>query len=89
MSDSAATVEDRVKKILRDYMKHPEDDIESDAAFADLGLDSLDGLEMMFDFESEFDIEIPDEVASEIKTVKEAVERIEALQAGEGAESAS
>lgn len=84
MNDDAGTVEDRVRKVLLDYVKNPETEITLDAAFVDLGLDSLDGLEMMFDLETEFDLAIPDEVAGEIKTVREAVEGIERLQAAEG-----
>lgn len=83
MNDDAGTVEDRVRKVLLDYVKNPETEITLDAAFVDLGLDSLDGLEMMFDLESEFDVAIPDEVAGEIKTVRQAVEGIERLQAAE------
>ena len=84
MNDDAGTVEDRVRKVLRNYVKNPEAEITLEAAFVDLGLDSLDGLEMMFDLETEFDVAIPDEVAGEIKTVQQAVEGIERLVAAEG-----
>ena len=84
MNDGITTVEARVKKVLAGYTKTPLEDIPSDAVFVDLGLDSLDGLEMMFDLEQEFDLEIPDEVAGEIKTLTQAVERIESLMSGDG-----
>lgn len=52
--------------------------ITNDTHFAkDLGLDSLDTVELLVAIEEEFDIEIPDKVADEIKSVKEAVNYIE------------
>ena len=47
----------------------------------DLGADSLDTVELIMEFEKEFNLEIPDEEAQKIKTVKDAVDYIEAHQA--------
>ena len=54
------------------------DDVKIDSTFIDdLGADSLDIVELIMAFEEEFNIEIPDEIAEKIKTVKDAVDYIE------------
>ena len=67
----------RVKKIIVDQLGVGEDDLKDAASFVDdLGADSLDVVEMVMAFEEEFSIEIPDEEAEKIKTVKDAVDYI-------------
>ena len=67
----------RVKKIIVDQLGVSEDDLKDAASFVDdLGADSLDVVEMVMAFEEEFSIEIPDEDAEKIKTVKDAVDYI-------------
>jgi acyl carrier protein len=60
-----------------------------DATLLDLGIDSLDGLELFFDLEEAFDVKIPDEVARQVVTVRDIAERLAShfgpTQAGEGA----
>ena len=71
------SVEDRVKKIVSDQLGKSVDEIESDSSFVDdLGADSLDTVELVMAFEEEFEIEIPDEEAEGIQTVKNAVDYI-------------
>lgn len=75
MSDS--TVEDKVKKIVCDQMGTTPDKISLETSFInDLGADSLDTVELVMEFEDEFDINIPDEDAENIQTVGKAVEYI-------------
>ena len=50
-----------------------------DATFEDLGMDSLDGLELLNDLENTFNIQIPNVVALKIKTVRQAVESLQPL----------
>ena len=58
-----------------------EDQVTEDASFIDdLGADSLDTVELIMAFEEEFDIEIPDEDAQKIKTVKDVMDYIESKQ---------
>lgn len=57
-------------------------DVRLDATLLELGIDSLDGLELFFDLEEAFDVKIPDEVAREIRTVRDIVERLAARFAG-------
>jgi acyl carrier protein len=69
---------DRVKKVVVEQLDVSEDEVTPDASFVeDLGADSLDVVELVMGLEEEFDVEIPDEDAEKITTVKEAVSYIE------------
>ena len=69
---------DRVKKIVVDQLGVSEADVAIDSTFIDvLGADSLDIVELIMAFEEEFDIEIPDDAAEKIKTVKNAVDYVD------------
>ena len=71
MSDVA----DRVKKIVIEHLGIDEDKVVESASFIDdLGADSLDTVELVMAFEEEFGIEIPDDAAESILTVKNAVD---------------
>ena len=64
-----------VKRIVVDQLQVAADDVKIDSTFIDdLGADSLDIVELIMAFEEEFNIEIPDEIAEKIKTVKDAVD---------------
>lgn len=68
----------KVKAIIVDKLGVDEDDITNDASFTnDLGADSLDTVELIMEFEKEFDLTIPDEEAEKIATVGDAVSFIE------------
>ena len=72
---------DKIKSIVVDQLGVDEDQVTEDASFVDdLGADSLDTVELIMAFEEEFDIEIPDDDAQNIKTVKDVMEYIEAKQ---------
>ncbi len=72
------TVQDRVVKIVCDQMGTTPDKISKDTSFInDLGADSLDTVELVMEFEDEFEISIPDEDAEKIQTIGSAVEYIE------------
>ena len=71
------SIEDRVKKIVCDQMGTTTDKISGETSFInDLGADSLDTVELVMEFEDEFEISIPDEDAEKIQTVGNAVEYI-------------
>ncbi|HJM93487.1 MAG: acyl carrier protein [Alphaproteobacteria bacterium] len=75
MSDTA----DRVKKIVVEHLGVEEDKVSEGASFIDdLGADSLDTVELVMAFEEEFGIEIPDDAAEKIATVKDAITFIDA-----------
>lgn len=73
----SATIEDRVVNIVCEQMGVSKDKIQSSTSFInDLGADSLDTVELVMEFEDEFDINIPDEDAEKIQSVGNAVEYI-------------
>ena len=68
----------RVKKIIVDKLGVDESEVTNDASFTnDLGADSLDTVELIMEFEKEFNISIPDEQAETITTVGQAVTYLE------------
>jgi acyl carrier protein len=74
MSDIAT----RVKKIIIDKLGVDEGEVTNEATFTnDLGADSLDTVELIMEFEKEFNISIPDEQAENITTVGQAISYIE------------
>ena len=76
MSDQ--TIEQRVKTIIVDQLNVNEEQVTAEASFLDdLGADSLDTVELVIAFEEEFGIEIPDDEAENITTIKSAVDWIE------------
>ena len=70
----SATIEQKVKNIIADQLGVGEEEIKPTASFIDdLGADSLDIVELVMAMEEEFEVEIPDEEAENIKTVQDAV----------------
>ena len=71
-------VQDQVKKIVVDHLGIDEGKVTPEAKFIDdLGADSLDTVELVMAFEEKFGIEIPDDAAETITTVKDAIGFIE------------
>lgn len=71
-------VADRVKKIVVGHLGVEEDQVTENANFIDdLGADSLDTVELVMAFEEEFGVEIPDDAAEKIRTVKDAIDFLE------------
>jgi acyl carrier protein len=76
---SMAAVEQKVKQIIVEQLGVDESQVDNNASFVDdLGADSLDIVELVMAFEEAFELEIPDEDAEKIATVKDAVDYIEA-----------
>jgi len=73
----SASIEDRVINIVCEQMGASRDKIQAATSFInDLGADSLDTVELVMEFEDEFDINIPDEDAEKIQSVGDAIEYI-------------
>jgi acyl carrier protein len=73
MSETA----DRVKKIVVEHLGVEPEKVTEEASFIDdLGADSLDIVELVMAFEEEFNVEIPDDAAEKITTVKDAIDFI-------------
>ena len=70
---------EKVKEIIVDSLSCDESQVTMEANLKDdLNADSLDAVELIMQIEEEFEVEIPDEVASNMKTVKDIVDYIEA-----------
>ena len=77
MSETA----DRVKKIVVEHLGVEQEKVTEDASFIDdLGADSLDIVELVMAFEEEFGVEIPDDAAEKITTVRDAITYIDQNQ---------
>lgn len=71
-------VTSRVKAIIVDKLGVEESEVTNEASFTnDLGADSLDTVELIMEFEKEFNISIPDDQAEKISTVGDAVAYVE------------
>ncbi|MFZ4627966.1 MAG: acyl carrier protein [Blastocatellia bacterium] len=75
---SEASIEEKVKQIIVDELGVEESEVTPNARFIDdLGADSLDTVELVMRLEEEFGIEIPDESAEKIQSVRDALDYIE------------
>ncbi|MCZ2101705.1 MAG: acyl carrier protein [Chitinophagales bacterium] len=75
-------IAEKVKKIIIDKLGVDESEVTNEASFNnDLGADSLDTVELIMEFEKEFDVSIPDDQAEKIQTVGQAIEFLEASKA--------
>ncbi len=69
----------RVISCVAKCQKLPPETITIDSKFEELGIDSLDGVNILYALETEFNVSIPDEGAMGIKSVREAVEALDKL----------
>jgi acyl carrier protein len=79
----------KVIAVIASVKRVPAESVSLDSTFEELGIDSLDGMNILFELENEFDINIPDEQAHSIRSVREMVEGVEKLAAGARAPSAA
>jgi len=74
-----SNIAERVQKIIVDKLGVDDSEVTTEASFTnDLGADSLDTVELIMEFEKEFDISIPDDQAENIQTVGKAIEYLSA-----------
>lgn len=74
-----STTEERVIEIVTEQMGVDKAQLTRETSFVnDLGADSLDTVELVMEFEDEFDISVPDEDAEKIQTVGQAIDYVEA-----------
>jgi acyl carrier protein len=73
------SLEARVLQIIAETQKIPQESVSIDKTFQDLNIDSLDGINIIFALESEFDITIPDEGVENMKSVRDAVDGVRQL----------
>jgi len=83
----------RVLKVIAATKRIPPEQVTADSEFQQLGIDSMDAVEILFALENEFDISIPDEEVRNVRNVREMVEGVDKLvaakTAGPPAESAA
>ena len=75
---------ERVISVIAATQRIPREKISPDSTFEELGLDSLDSVNILFALEEEFNISIPDDDAREIRSVRQMIDGIEKLLAGTG-----
>jgi acyl carrier protein len=71
----------RVTGAIAKAQKIPPETVTIDKSFEELKIDSLDGINILFALEGEFDVDIPDDAARNIRTIREMVEGIDKLLA--------
>lgn len=79
---------ERVCRVVAKYKGRPVEQVTIESTFEGLGLDSLDGMNLLFELESEFDISILDEEAKSIRSIRQMVEGVEKLLAAQSAGAA-
>ena len=79
------SVPEKVINIIAAQKRIPPERISADTTFEEIGLDSLDAVNILFELEGAFDISIPDEQARKIKSVRGMIEGVEALIAAKSA----
>jgi acyl carrier protein len=78
VAEPMSEIADKIKRIVVEHLGVDEDKVTPEASFIDdLGADSLDTVELVMAFEEEFDVEIPEDAAEKIATVKDAIDYIE------------
>ena len=75
----AETVAERVVRVFAEFKKISPDEVKMETTFEEMGLDSLDGLNLIFELEEEFDLTVPDNQIQEMKSVAQVVAGIEML----------
>ncbi|NYF79665.1 acyl carrier protein [Granulicella arctica] len=76
MSES---IQDRVLRVIATTRRVPPETVRADSTFEELGIDSLDRINILFELESEFDIEIDDEHAKQVTTLQQMIDGITQL----------
>lgn len=75
----------RVLKTIATSKRIPLETVTIDSEFQQLGIDSMDAVEILFALENEFDISIPDDEVRNVRNVREMCEGVEKLVAAKGA----
>jgi acyl carrier protein len=81
MSES---IQDRVLRVIATTRRVPLETVRPDSTFEELGIDSLDRINILFELEGEFDIEIDDEQAKQVTTLQQMIDGITQLVDAKG-----
>ncbi len=74
----------RVRAVIATTQHLPQEKITAESTFLELGIDSLDGINILFAVESEFNINIPDEAAKNLRSVRDVIDGIAKLLGSQG-----
>lgn len=83
------SVQDRVLRVIATTRRVPLETVRPDSTFEELGIDSLDRINILFELEGEFDIEIDDEQAKQVTTMQQMIEGITLLLAAKEAKDSA
>ena len=72
-------VAERVMRVIAETQRMPPEKVTEQSSFEELGIDSLDGINILFALENEFGINIPDEAARGLRTVREMIDGVARL----------
>ena len=75
------SISEKVIRVFAEFKKVPVEDIKPNTTFEELGFDSLDGLNLIFELEEEFDLVIPDDKVQSMRSVSQVIEGIDSLLA--------
>jgi acyl carrier protein len=78
----------RVIRVIAETQRISAESITPDSTFEDLQIDSLDGINILFAVENEFNINVPDDAAKSLRSVRDMADGVEKLIAASGASSA-
>jgi acyl carrier protein len=74
-------LEQKVIELIAQKKRIPPESITLDSTFLELGIDSLDGMDLLFNFEESFKLTIPDEVAQQMRSVRQVTDALRAALA--------
>ena len=72
----------RVLRVIAETQRIPADGVTPESTFEELKIDSLDGINIVFAIENEFNVNVPDEAAKSLRSVRDVAEGVERLIAG-------
>ena len=75
------TITEKVLDLIASTKRLPREKVTVNSSFAELGLDSLDAINLIFEIESQFDVSVSNEVANSIHSVPELIEKLKLLLA--------
>jgi acyl carrier protein len=73
------SISERVIRVFADFKKVDPSEIRPETTFEELGFDSLDGLNLIFELEEEFDVVVPDDKVQSMRSVSEVIDGIETI----------
>jgi acyl carrier protein len=79
----------RIRTVIANSQRIPIEKVLIDSSFQELGIDSMDAVNILFGLESEFDINIPDDEVKDIRTIRQMAEGVEKLLVAKAAGSAA